>query len=399
MGSKPKIVVVSPCVDRQHGTERCLAEQLERLASTYEVHLYSSRVNDLNLEGIQWHRVPALRGPSLFSYLWFFAANHVLRWLDKRFRHLPAALVYSPGINCTDANVISIHIVFGELRRRLKSELRLSSNAFGQWPRVIHRKMFYSMAAVLERLVYSGGQILLVSPSERVATIIQRDFHRTGNMSVIYHGCDVQRFHPMIRNELRKSARRALGLQDNQVAVLLIGNDWRNKGLGCLIEAVTATSNMNLSVLAVGKDDPAQFQTMVEGSILRENLRFLPPRRDVEFYYAAADIYAGPSREDAFSLPPLEAMACGLPVITSRDAGVSEIITHEIDGFILEDSSDAKTLSELIAQLASDPELRNRMGGAAVRTASQYTWERNASQLVALLDEATQRLERQPDAI
>ena len=57
----------------------------------------------------------------------------------------------------------------------------------------------------------------------------------------------------------------------------------------------------------------------------------LPPRKDVEFYYAAADVYAGPSLQDSYAMPPAEAMACGLPVIVSASAGVSEIVTSGKD--------------------------------------------------------------------
>ena len=386
MDHKPRIAVVSPSVDRQHGTERCLAEQLERLAAVYEIHLYSSSVCDLSMEGINWHRVPALPGPELFSYVWFFAANHFLRWRDRTFRNLAPSLLYSPGINCADADVISVHILFSGLRRRLKQELRLSSNSAVHWPRLIHRKLYYGLAAVLERHFYSQTETLIVIPSNRVAAMIERDFHRTENCSVIYHGCDTQRFHPEIGSEMRRSARAALGLRDDQIAVLLIGNDWKNKGVGCLIEAVAVSPQTNFCVLAVGKDDPAPYRKIIERANLKDRVQFLAPRPDVEFYYAAADIYAGPSLEDAFSLPPLEAMACGLPVVTSRNAGVSEIISHAKDGFILEDASDATELAKLLHLIASDSELRDRVGKAAVVTASQYTWERNASQLISVLE-------------
>jgi len=74
----------------------------------------------------------------------------------------------------------------------------------------------------------------------------------------------------------------------------------------------------------------------------------LPPRPDVEFFYAAADAYVGPSLEDAFAQPPAEAMASGLPVITSRQNGGAEIISHGSDGLILEDPEDVRTLAEWI---------------------------------------------------
>jgi len=124
---------------------------------------------------------------------------------------------------------------------------------------------------------------------------------------------------------------------------------------------------------------------------LEARVSFLPPRPDVEFYYAAADLYVGPSLEDAFALPPLEAMACGVPTIVSSQAGVSEIITDGVDGFILNDPQDSAQLAELIALLYGNEGLRQRMGEAAAETARQYTWDRNARQLGELLQDLLRR--------
>jgi glycosyltransferase involved in cell wall biosynthesis len=90
--------------------------------------------------------------------------------------------------------------------------------------------------------------------------------------------------------------------------------------------------------------------------------------------------------EDAFAMPPLEAMACGLPVIVSRQAGVSEVITHGKDGLVLEISEDAGVLACLIRELYSDDDLRQRLGENASITALEYTWEGNAEQLREVFD-------------
>ena len=95
----------------------------------------------------------------------------------------------------------------------------------------------------------------------------------------------------------------------------------------------------------------------------------------METYYAAADAYVGPSLDDAFALPPSEAMACGLPVITSRQNGGSEIITHGCDGLVLESPTDSQGLADMMRMLLNDTALCNRLGAVAVETARRYTWE------------------------
>jgi glycosyltransferase involved in cell wall biosynthesis len=99
--------------------------------------------------------------------------------------------------------------------------------------------------------------------------------------------------------------------------------------------------------------------------------------------------------EDAFGLPPLEAMACGLPVIVSIRAGVSEVVTDGVDGFLLKDPKDVACLSKLISALQNNPDLRQSLGDNAARTARKYTWERNAIQLSAIFEQAIKRLRYQ----
>jgi UDP-glucose:(heptosyl)LPS alpha-1,3-glucosyltransferase len=185
---------------------------------------------------------------------------------------------------------------------------------------------------------------------------------------------------------LRETARKTVGLSNDDFALLLIGNDWKNKGLSCLLEASGRAIDPRLKIMVAGRDNPAPFEDMIEKVGLRGRVFFLPPRPDVEFFYAAADVYVGPSLEDAFAQPPAEAMSCGLPVITSRNNGGAEIIRHGETGFIIEDPSDAAKLAEIIRALVSDPSLCHRIGEAAAATARGLTWEENARQMRMLFE-------------
>jgi len=226
--------------------------------------------------------------------------------------------------------------------------------------------------------------------SRKVAEDLNRFYQRKENVHVIYHGCDLKRFHPLRRTELREEAREAIGLRQDEFAALLVGNDWKKKGLGCLLEAANRLPNSSIRILIVGKDDRTPFRSALEKNDLARRAQFLPLRPDVEFYYAAADIYVGPSLEDAFALPPLEAMACGLPVIVSREAGVSELIHHGEDGLILENPEDAQTLAEWIQKLMEDADFRRTLAANAARTAQTFTWERNSAELKAVFEETLQ---------
>lgn len=385
-----RIAVVSPFIDNRHGTERHLAEFFRRLADDYEFHIYSARVEDVDLRRVVWHRIPRLPGPHLLAYLWWFLANHIWRWRDRRKGIVPD-LVYSPGINCLDADAVSVHILFGSFRERIKDELRFWRNPILTWPRITHQRLYYRLIAALEPHVYGRTDISIAAVSQKVAADLAQFYPPSGEISVIYNGLDLERFSPQCRARLRAASRHALSIRDDEFILLLVGNDWRNKGLNCLVEAMTQVADRRLHALIVGTDNRSPFLTLIARLGLQGRVQFCPPRADVETYYAAADAYVGPSLDDAFAQPPAEAMACGLPVITSRTNGGSEIITHGCDGLVLDDPTDSKGLAALIQKLADDAALCNRLGAAAVETASRYTWERNAAQMRALFENAAQR--------
>ena len=91
------------------------------------------------------------------------------------------------------------------------------------------------------------------------------------------------------------------------------------------------------NMLVVGSDDPDLYRPSIDQLGLQGRVRFEKASKDVLSFYAAADLYVGPSLEDSFGLPILEAMACGLPVIASSNAGASEMIRDGETGFILGD--------------------------------------------------------------
>ena len=391
MTPKPRIAVVSPFLDKRHGTEHCVAEQVERLAGDYEIHIYSMRVEDVDLSRLVWHSIPDVPGPHLFRYVWWFVANHAWRWLHRRIQNISYDLLYSPGVNCLDADIIAVHIVFSEFYHLVKTDLRVPSKPIRFWPRLLHRWMYYHLLITLERLIYSNKTTRLVGVSRKVRDDLKRWYGHTGEPIVVYDGTDTERFCPNARAGRRWAARENLKLADTSFALLLVGNDWVKKGLPSLLAGLEVLANPRVHVLVVGQDDPTPYREMLEKTGLAQNVAFLPIRPDVEFYYAAADAYVGPSLEDAFSMPPLEAMGCGLPVIVSSMAGVSELITHGLDGFVLDRPRDFAQIADLVRQLVENGDLCRRLGDNAARTASKYSWARNAAEMKTCLDSALKK--------
>lgn len=397
-----RLAVVSPFVDRRHGTERALAELLDRLVRDYqcEIHLYSQRVADLPLQstprtfpanspGIFWHKVPAVPGPQLVQFLSWFYLNRVWRWAHRRFRGASFDLILSPGINCADADVILVHALFCRLRELLLTESKEVS-ARGSFLRLLHRRAYYGMLARLEKRLYSDRSVALAAVSQRTAELLVKHFDRQ-DVAVIPNGVGTLQFSPAVRLARRNGARAKRQFRQDEFVLLLVGNDWTNKGLPAILEALSALSDIPVRLLVVGDDAPAPFQEMAERLGIFDRCIWEASTADILDAYAAADLYVSPSREDAFALPPLEAMACGVPVITSVNNGGSQIITNGLDGFVLSDAGDPVTLAHFLRNLREQPELARLIGENAARTAQAYSWERNAAAVWEFLQEAAAR--------
>jgi UDP-glucose:(heptosyl)LPS alpha-1,3-glucosyltransferase len=378
-----RLAVVSPFLDRRHGTERCIAEQLQRFAKypDTEIHLYAQHVEDLSnlvryparaTGTIVWHKVPRLPGPHLFGYLWWFLANHLQRWWDEKVGGLKFDLLYSPGINTFDADAISIHVIFNEFYQRVRPRLLRNRNLTN-----VHRQLYYNLICLLEKVIYRQRNSLTTISAHSSACLLK--FFQRSDVPVIRYGVDTEVFSPASRTKRRDSERASLGIEATDFCLLMIGNDWKNKGLDTLLDALSGCPEIGFTLLVVGSDDRRLYDEQIRRLHLESKIRFPGSSPDVMRFYAAADAYVAPSLEDAYGLPILEAMACGLAVIASSRAGASEIILHGQNGFVLRDPEDPRELATLLRQIYSDVSLRIKIASAASRTAMEHTWDRNAA--------------------
>lgn len=396
-----RVAVVSPFVDRRHGTERSLAELLEGLARDYgcEIHLYSQRVEDLalgscsdhgrGLGSIIWHKVPAVPGPHLFQFLFWLFMNMCRRQWDRWAHGLHVDLVLSPGINCLGADAVMVHALFHRLRdlAREQTNSRETSGLF----RRLHRRLYYSLLTWMEKRIYSSPKVSLAAVSRRTAALLDQHFH-CGDVPVIPYGVDAAEFSPAKRLALRPDARLRYKFQETDFALLMIGNDWRNKGLSTILEAMAALRDIPLRLLVAGQDATAPFFHQVAKTLgVSDRCRWETASVEAINLYAAADLYVSPTREDAFALPTLESMACGLPIITSSHNGGAQIITSGLNGFVVEDPNDAATLAGYMRDLQEHPDLLIRLGENARRTAEAYTWERNVAAAWEFLNEVASK--------
>ena len=391
---KPRLAVVSPFLDKRHGSERITVEWLSHLPDEFDIHVYSQRVEDFDESKFTWHRIPKLPGPHLLNFLWWLAANRLWRYWDGRFRGLRHDLVFSAGANCLDADAICVHIVFAEYTRQVRGGMSFLRNPLWEWPRLLHRRLYYGISVLMEGRAYKNCETKLIVYSRKTAREVKQFYGRTDRIPVLHLGLDHSVFNTTVRAVLRGRAREELKLAENQFTLILVGNDWRNKGVPVLLDALAHLRDLPVVLLIVSREDQSSCRGLITEKKLDDRVLFLPPRKDIEFYYAAADAYAGPSLQESYGIPPAEAMACGLPVIVSSAAGVSEIVTDDVDAMVLDDPTDVDKLATMIRRLYEDKELRNRLGSKARETARRYTWDRNGRDLAVILEEILQRKAR-----
>jgi len=238
--------------------------------------------------------------------------------------------------------------------------------------------------------MYCRKHVHLAGVSEMVATQLRRHFGRHDAVS-IPNGVDVKRFEPKARLQRRSAARADLNVVPGTFTLLLIGNDWRKKGLQTVIAVLNECRDLSIQLLVVGKDDAKPFEAAIQRLGLLDRVTFLAPSKDVMKFYAAADAYVGASIEDAYGLPVIEAMASGLPVIASINAGVSEVINDGLNGLLFREPTNVVELAGLIRRLVNDRSLREQLAGNAVCTARQHTADDNAAAMWDLLNKAIAR--------
>ena len=382
-----KVWIVTPELHRQGGTERCLAEQVERWRTRFDVRLYTMWVEGVDLAGVAVRRIPRLPGPHLLRYLWWFATNTLVRAWDVWSQGRPD-VVHSPGVNCPDATAMSVHIVFGKYWDRVRAGITIDPFSFRRAVRTAHRIMYLSLLRTLERFIYSGPATIW-GISRKDARMLETRFGRpSGSVQTIPHGVDVRQFSPGARLQRRSEARATLGVNGSRV-LLLISNDVRNKGADTAIRALSLLPD-DVMLAVAGRVDASLVRTWALESGVADRVGLWAHTPDVLNYYAAADVLLAPSREDAFHLPALEALACGLPAVVSAKAGISELVEDGSHALVLRDPEDPTECAHLVRRILESPALAEGLARQGRALAEQYSWDANAEKTAAVIErEAT----------
>ncbi len=221
-------------------------------------------------------------------------------------------------------------------------------------------------------LFRDGGTHRVIANSRLVADeIVGRFGFPRDYIDIVYNGVPA----PGNQPEARREVRAELGLGESDYVAVFAGSGWERKGLRFAIEAVRQTPGVTLLVAGRGKSG---------GLPACDRVRFLGPRGDVPRLLAAADVFLLPTLYDPFSNASLEALAAGLPVITTAANGFAEIIQPGVEGEIIPEPDDIPALSAALARWR-DPERCACVRPQLLALGAQYSIEENVRQTLAVI--------------
>ena len=352
---------------RGGGHSRYVAELATRFSQEHDVHVFANRVERSNEGHVIFHRVPALRN-NVITTLFSFAISSKFA-VGGGFD-----VVHSQGFCGPQSNVITTHIC----NRAWSRSLRRFTGGL-----TIRERVFDFFASNLERHMYRharGSHVIAIS--KRVAKDVLECYGCPAPIHLIYHGVDLETFSPGVRR-FRGGLRQSLGLSESDTVYLYVGD--LRKGARQCIKALSQLDTGHL--ILVSRSAPEPYEAMATEAGVPNRVHLCGPTNHVEEYYGSADALLLPSPYDAFALVVTEAMACGLPVIVSREAGASELIDDGANGILLDDVNDEGALARQMRRIQNDSAWAGRLGQAGRITAERLSWDTVAKQTMRVYQE------------
>lgn len=372
------------------GAETYVGDLARRLARDgHSVHLYASRWDAAALPAAtHFHRLDVPAGPR-FLRPWRFGAACERATIDGRhdvslgFDKTWGQDVLYPqgGLHAASAahNILKHPVGFG---RSLAAVGKWFDPAAWSFPR-------------LERKQYLGGKgekrPLVVVNSEMVRRHFEEFLGVTPeSLRVVRSAIDPLRFAADDRLKRRHEERTRWGVQPDATVGLFVAMNYRLKGLSQLLDAYALTTRDRPNRLVVaGHPNFRRYERQAKRLGIEDRVSFLGHRADPRDCYFAADYLVHPTFYDPCSLVALEALACGLPVITTRHNGASELLTPPTDGLVVKDPHNAPALACAINTMLDRGYLREA-SAAARSTGTRWTFEHHYRALVDVFSEVRQ---------
>ena len=371
-----KIAIIRQKFVLYGGAEQFVQGYIHQLAEAgHDIHIFASQWSPTSHPNIYFHHVPSFKVNAFIrtlSFAWFAAravskgSFDIIQSHEKTWKQN----VYRVGDGC--------HKEWLEQRKLLIPKLKgffLSYNPFHQ------------LILRLEKNLFESGQCRkFIAISQMVKTNILKHYHCSEeNISVIYNGVDLTRFHPKNRSKYRAIIREDLRIPESSILILFVGSGFERKGLKALLRATQHFRSENWRLLIVGKGKWSKYLKFVPAN-LRSKVLYKEPTPDIEKYYSAADIFVLPSVYEPFGNANLEALATAVPVITTRHCGSADIIHHGQNGLIVENPESSQEIADNV-NILFDPASRKSIGQNSRTLAENFSVEKNTLEMLKTYQE------------
>ncbi|MCL4475066.1 MAG: glycosyltransferase family 4 protein [Nitrospirae bacterium] len=343
------------------GAERYLQTLIGHLKKAgHEIHIFANQW--IEEKGVIFHKVDVLPRSSFLSVVTF--NRNAKKAIGKAsgfdrvisFERTTCQDIYRAGEGC--------HAEWLEIRSKIEPAYKKMSFRINP--------LHLALIAIEKRLFSETG--LIIANSKMVRHHIKKHYAvPEERIEVVYNGVDPVRFTPENKGRWRKSVRESLSLSEDSKLLLFVGSGFKRKGLKTLLDAVALIKEEDIKAMVIGKDDVSEYKSLAERHDTSGRIIFLGPQREIEKFYAAADLFTLPTLYDPFSNATLEAMASSLPVITTKNNGAAELIENGQEGFVLQDLFDAQELADTIQLSLGNLKF---MGKRAREKAEQFSIER-----------------------
>jgi UDP-glucose:(heptosyl)LPS alpha-1,3-glucosyltransferase len=337
------------------------------LAALREKHV------DVSIVARQWQGdaagdMPCVRvDPFYLGRTWRDAgfARGVQRLIEERRFDLVQSHERIPGCDIYRAGD-GVHATWLALRNK-------PLDAYSPW----HR---YTLAAEAEMFRHPKLRTVICN-SRMVRDDIARRFDLPGEkLQVIYSGVDLDAFHPRLRVEQGRALRTKVGVGETAPVILFVGSGYERKGVPTLLRALSQMERSDARLWVVGRDkDETLMRKLAQTLDVDQRVLFLGAQTDVKPFYGAADVFALPTIYDPFPNAALEALACGLPLVTTTTCGAAELVTAD-NGLVVSAGDAAALAASLDALCGRAPAMRD----AARASVAHLDLAQMAAQLMAL---------------
>ena len=234
------------------------------------------------------------------------------------------------------------------------------------------------------------GPVVLCLSEYVKRTIRERYALPEARMATLFNAVDLRRFDPQRDPGAGAGLRRRLGIPDDRVVALMIAQDFARKGLREAILAMRALDSDAATLVVVGRGNTGPYERLALQARVRDRVIFAGPTADPYPFYRAADMFVLPTRHDPCSLVVLEALAMGVPVISTTANGACEIMTDGVHGRVLKDPSDVQALAVAMRHLL-DEQTRRTSGEASLMLRTQLSFDTHVDLLADIYQRARDR--------